>query len=88
MEEKVRISSKISIFLLALAVGGIGVSHAADEDGFDSSKATLAYTDGYVGTDNQFHAWEHRSDAEDFRAHHMDQYRPWRHDDPLHHDNH
>ena len=73
---------------LALVAGLAGVSQATDEDGFDPSKVTMAYSDGYVGSDNQFHAWEHRSDAEDFRAHHIDHYRPWRHDDPRHPDSH
>ena len=45
---------------------------------------TVAYADGYMGTDGQFHAWEHRSDAEAFRAHYADKYRPWRHDDSRH----
>ena len=53
---------------------------------YQESDVKIAYADGYMGTDNQFHAWEHRADAQDFRAHHADLYRPWRHDDPRHHE--
>lgn len=65
-----------------------GVAWAADEDGFDISQVTAAYSDGYIGTDHQFHPWIHRSDAEELRAKHLDLYHAWRHDDPRHaHDN-
>lgn len=79
---------RISLKIAALAVTGsllaAGAAFAADEDGFDINQVTTAYSDGYIGTDHQFHAWEHRSDAEEFRAKHIDRYRPWRHDDPHH----
>jgi hypothetical protein len=39
-----------------------------------------------MGADHQFHAWEHRADAEEFRAKHLDKYHPWRHDDTHHKD--
>ena len=55
---------------------------------FQDRDVTIAYADGYTGTDGQFHAWEHRSDAEGFRAQHADKYRPWRHDDPRHKNDH
>jgi hypothetical protein len=48
----------------------------------------VGYSDGYMGTDHQFHEWEHRSDAEAYRAKKADQYRAWKHDDPRHHDDH
>jgi hypothetical protein len=51
---------------------------------YQDSDVAVAYADGYMGTDNQFHAWERRADAQDFRAHHADKYHPWRHDDPRH----
>lgn len=54
----------------------------------DPAQVTVAYSDGYTGTDGQFHGWEHRSDAESFRASHADKYRPWRHDDPRHKEGH
>lgn len=54
----------------------------------DAAQVNMAYADGYTGADGQFHAWEHRSDAEGFRAGHADKYRPWRHDDPRHKDDH
>ena len=62
------------------------VSEAAAD--LDPAQVTIAYADGYTGTDGQFHAWEHRSDAEGFRAQHADKYRPWRHDDPRHKNDH
>jgi len=53
----------------------------------DPAVVTIAYADGFMGTDGQFHAWESRSDAQNFRAKHADQYHPWRHDDPRHKEN-
>ena len=78
---------RISVKLAALALTGslavLGTAYAADE-GFDVNQVATAYSDGYMGTDHQFHAWEHRADAEEFRAKHLDRYHPWRHDDPHH----
>ncbi|HKD48212.1 MAG TPA: hypothetical protein VKB67_11050 [Rhizomicrobium sp.] len=50
----------------------------------DPDQVKVAYADGYMATDGQFHAWEHRADAEQFRAKHLDRYHPWRHDAPGH----
>jgi len=72
------LGAALSIGFVLLA--GAGIARAD----VDSAQITLAYADGYMGTDGQFHAWEHRSDAEDIRAKHADKYRPWRHDDPRH----
>jgi len=78
---------RISVKLAALALTGslavLGTAYAADE-AFDINQVATAYSDGYMGTDHQFHAWEHRADAEEFRAKHLDRYHPWRHDDPHH----
>lgn len=77
-----RSSSKIATIAIAiagLALGGTGAAFA-----FQESDVSVAYSDGYMGTDHQFHIWEHRADAEEFRAKHADQYRAWRHDDPRH----
>jgi hypothetical protein len=74
---------KIKVAAVAIALAGFslcGIARAAVEE----SSVTVAYADGYMGTDGQFHAWEHRSDAEEFRAHHADKYHPWRHDDSRH----
>ena len=79
-----RITSTIAIAALAfsgLLLGGPGNVRAAD---FNPDTVTVGYVDGYMGADHQFHAWEHRSDAESFRAKHDDLYHPWRHDDPKH----
>ena len=53
---------------------------------YQESEVSIAYADGYMGTDHQFHNWEHRADAQEFRAHHADMYRAWRHDDRHHHE--
>jgi hypothetical protein len=53
---------------------------------YQESEVSIAYADGYMGTDHQFHNWEHRADAQEFRVHHADMYRAWRHDDPRHHE--
>ena len=73
--------SKITITAIAftgLVLAG-GTAFAVE-----ASDVSAAYADGYVGTDNQFHAWENRIDAQEFRAKHADQYHAWRHDDPRH----
>ena len=79
-----RISLKIASFALAGSLAVLGTAYAADEDGFDANQVSIAYSDGYMGADHQFHAWEHRADAEEFRAKHLDKYHPWRHDDSHH----
>ncbi|HEY2836908.1 MAG TPA: hypothetical protein VGI89_10095 [Rhizomicrobium sp.] len=68
--------------VLTIMLAGTGIARAD----VDAAQVTLAYVDGYTGTDGQFHPWEHRSDAENIRATHADKYRPWRHDDPRHKD--
>jgi hypothetical protein len=79
---KMRNSLKASCAAIVIA----GVSLATAAVALEASEVSLAYADGYVGTDNQFHPWEHRADAMDFRAKHEDKYRAWRHDDPRHKD--
>jgi hypothetical protein len=69
---------------LTIMVASTGIAYAD----VDAAQVTLAYVDGYMGTDGQFHPWEHRSDAENIRAKDADKYRPWRHDDPRHKDDH
>lgn len=53
---------------------------------YQESEVSIAFSDGYMGTDHQFHNWEHRADAQEFRAKHEDHYRAWRHDDRHHHE--
>jgi hypothetical protein len=72
-----------AVFAIAL----VSIAGAAHAD-VDAAQIKIAYSDGYTGADGQFHAWDHRSDAEGFRAKHADLYRPWRHDDPRHKDDH
>lgn len=73
---------------ISIAVGIIaaGLSLASAAIAVEASQITVAFADGYTGTDGQFHAWESRADAQEFRAKHADQYRAWRHDDPRHKD--
>ena len=76
--------SKMALTVVVATFASIGIARAD----LDSAQVAMAYSDGYMGTDGQFHAWEHRSDAEGIRASHSDKYRPWRHDDPRHKDDH
>jgi hypothetical protein len=79
-----RISLKLAALALTGSLAVLGTAYA--DDSFDVNQVSVAYSDGYMGTDHQFHAWEHRADAEEFRAKHLDRYHPWRHDDPHHKD--
>ena len=72
----------LTVTLTMLAAAGIARADV------DAAQITLAYVDGYMGPDGQFHAWEHRSDAENIRSRYADKYRPWRHDDPRHKNDH
>ena len=77
---------KIATAALALATAslvGAGAAYA-----FQDSDVSVAYADGYMGSDHQFHVWEHRADAEEYRSKHADTYKAWRHDDPRHKDEH
>ena len=73
-----------ALAVLLASFAGAGIARAD----VDPSQISVAYADGYTGTDGQFHAWENRSDAQDFRAKHADQYRAWRHNDPRHKNDH
>ena len=74
---------RTKMMILAIAGSMLGAAAYAD-DNFDINSVSIAYADGYMGTDHQFHVWEHRADAEAFRAKHLDRYRAWRHDDAKH----
>ncbi len=78
-----RNTSKIAA---AAAVVIAGLSLAGAAVALEASQVTIAFADGYTGTDGQFHAWDSRADAMEFRAKHTDKYRAWRHDDPRHKD--
>lgn len=83
-----RITSKIvslTIALTGISLGNQGMASAQDA-AFDVGNVSVGYADGYVDRSHRFHVWEHRADAEQFRAKDGDQYRAWRHDDPRHHD--
>lgn len=77
---------QISLKAVSAAIVIAGMSLAGAAVALEASQVSVAYADGYMGTDNQFHEWESRADAMDFRAKHADQYRAWRHDDPRHKD--
>jgi hypothetical protein len=79
---------KIKIAIIAVALAGMSLAGLGSASAFQESDVAVAYADGYMGNDQQFHEWEHRSDAQEFRTKHPDQYRAWRHDDPRHHDSH
>ena len=74
--------SKITIAAIAftgLVLAGTGAAFA-----LEANDVAAAYADGYMGTDNQFHVWTSRSDAQEFRAKYPEKYHAWRHDDPRH----
>ncbi|MBV8140539.1 MAG: hypothetical protein JOZ60_00665 [Verrucomicrobia bacterium] len=74
-----------NVVIISVFVGSMMLVGSAEaDDNFDIGQVSIAYSDGYIGTDHQFHPWEHRADAEAFRAKHLDRYRPWRHDAPNH----
>jgi hypothetical protein len=70
----------------ATVVLALSITVAAAVAEIDAASVKVAYADGFVGTDGQFHGWESRYDAQNFRAKHADLYHPWRHDDPRHKD--
>lgn len=76
----------LKITIAAMTVAAASLATAGIANAFQDSDVSVAYADGYMGTDNQFHAWEHRADAEEYRAKHADNYKSWRHDDPRHKD--
>jgi hypothetical protein len=86
VRDKMQVGSKM--VTVAVVLAGLTLVGASAASAYQESDVGVAYTDGYKGTDGQFHAWEHRADAEQFRAKHIDQYHPWRHDDPRHQGDH
>jgi hypothetical protein len=77
---------RMNVKIAAIAIVLVGIAGAANA--FEIGDVVVGYSDGYTGHDNQFHAWEHRADAEAYRSKHGDEYRAWKHDDSRHHDNH
>ena len=78
----------VAMALAGMSLAGLGAANAAVGVAFDVGNVAVGYTDGYMGTDHQYHRWAHASDAAHFRAAHADQYHGWRHDDPKHRDDH
>ena len=76
----------LKITIAAITVAAASLATAGIANAFQDSDVSVAYADGYMGTDNQFHAWEHRADAEEYRSKHAENYKSWRHDDPRHKD--
>jgi hypothetical protein len=80
--------STLKMTILTAALVGISLTGLqltnAQEVTFDMGNVSVAFADGYMDRNNQFHQWEHRTDSEQYRAKHTDQYRAWRHDDPRH----
>ena len=79
--------------ITAVLVGVVGFVLAANgpagaqaEVGFEMGNVSVGYADGYMDRNHRFHAWEHRADAEQYRAKHADEYRAWKHDDTRHHE--
>jgi hypothetical protein len=78
-------SIAIAAVLGGATLGSVVAANAAVGVSFDIGNVAIGYSDGYMGTDHQFHRWAHPSDAAHYRAAHKDQYHSYRHDDPKHH---
>jgi hypothetical protein len=76
----------VTATLVGLSLMGAGIANAAGEVTFDIGNVAVGYADGYMDNNHQYHQWEHRADAEQYRREHADKYRAWRHGDPRHHD--
>jgi uncharacterized protein (DUF697 family) len=82
-----RIISKGATIALALAgatLGGAVTANAAVGVSFDIGNVAVGYSDGYMGTDRQYHPWAQHSDAVRFQSAHKNLYHGYRHDDPKH----
>jgi hypothetical protein len=75
----------IAMGLVVATLGSVITANAAVGVAFDIGNVAVGYSDGYMGTDNQFHRWAHASDARRFRTAHKDQYHGYKHDDSHHH---
>src|ERR1035437_10206161 len=58
--------------LVGISLAGLQLTNA-QEVTFDMGNVSVAFADGYIDRNNQFHHWEHRTDAEQYRAKHTDQ---------------
>ena len=79
----------IGISIIALGIAGAPFAATAQTNtavgiSFDIGNVAVGYSDGYMGNDHQYHPWAHRSDAEQYRAAHLDRYHAYRHDDQRH----
>jgi uncharacterized protein (DUF697 family) len=82
-----RIISKSVTIALALAgatLGGVVTANAAVGVSFDVGNVAVGYSDGYMGTDHQYHRGAQHSDAVRFQTAHKELYHGYRHDDPKH----
>jgi hypothetical protein len=75
---------------IAIAIAGATLvstvmANAAVGATFDIGKVAVGYSDGYRGTDQQYHPWAHASDAKRFRTAHKTQYHGYKHNDQNHH---
>ena len=74
---------------IALAVAGVTLGSAVTANAavgvsFDIGNVAVGYSDGYMGTDHQYHAWARHSDAVRYQKAHKESYHGYRHDDPNH----
>jgi uncharacterized protein (DUF697 family) len=82
-----RIILKGAVIALSLAAATLGsaiTANAAVGVSFDIGNVAVGYSDGYMGTDNQYHAWQHHADAARYQKAHKESYHGYRHDDPKH----
>lgn len=74
----------ISLALAGATLGGAIAASAAVGVSFDIGNVAVGYSDGYMGTDHQYHHWAQHSDAVRFQTAHRQMYHGYRHDDPKH----
>jgi hypothetical protein len=77
-------SAAIALAVAGVTLGSAVAANAAVGVSFDIGNVAVGYSDGYMGTDHQYHAWGHHSDAVRFQKAHKESYHGYRHDDPNH----
>ena len=73
--------ASIIVLGLASAAGSASLANAAARVTFDIGNVAIGYSDGYMDNNHQYHRWTRRSDAQQYRTAHKDQYRGYRHND-------
>ena len=73
----------IALILTGTTLSAV-TANAAVGVSFDIGNVAVGYSDGYMGTDHQYHDWAQHSDAVRYQKAHKDSYHGYRHDNPNH----